>query len=111
MRPDEKQLLSKLSEFVARKPERLPPFRADDLDLCMAVQRISAVKEKVSFVVGQCVQLSTMVGDMKLLIANNSLNTTVSTLCQQMSSAGVSVSTLGGLPGGVPGPSSNDAQP
>jgi hypothetical protein len=91
---DERQLWSKLPEFVARKPERLPPFRVDDLDLCLAVQRIAALEEKVSFVVGQCTQLSTMTADMKLMIASSSLHSLTAVTGatgQQSASAGLNM--------------------
>jgi len=43
---DEHLVLTKLPIFVARKLDRMPPFRTDELDICMAVQRISTLEEK-----------------------------------------------------------------
>jgi len=127
---DEKQLLSKLPEFVARKPERLPPFRADELDLCLAVRRIAELEEKVSFVATQCVQLATMVSDMKMTMSANSLGAAINSLGStgpggfslssgtdnmlRSSTLGGSVGSLpSGPPGGTTGPLRNisDTQP
>ena len=44
---DEQNALSKLPLFVAKNLQRLPPFKADILDLCLAVKRINAPEEKV----------------------------------------------------------------
>jgi len=54
---DEHVQLNILPEFVAKDLERLPPFRTDELDLCMAVRRISALESKVSSIVSNCVEM------------------------------------------------------
>ena len=54
---DEHMQLKSLPEFVAVNLERLPPFRTDELDLCTAVRRISALEEKVATVVSQCMDM------------------------------------------------------
>jgi len=36
----------------------MPPFRTDELDICMAVQRISTLEEKVALIATQCVELA-----------------------------------------------------
>jgi hypothetical protein len=82
---DERQLLPVLPEFVARKPDRLPPMRTDELDLCIAVQRISALEEKLSFVMSQCVQLSSMVTEMKTFISTNACQQRITALEESVS--------------------------
>jgi hypothetical protein len=111
---DEKQLLTKLPEFVARKPERLPPFRADELDLCLAVRRIAELEEKVSFVATQCVQLATMVSDMKMTMSSNSLGAAINLLGSAGPGVGDSIRPIpsSGTQGSVTVPSnvSSDSQ-
>ena len=65
-----KQLLVSLPDFVARKPDHIPPFRTDELDMRMAMQLISALEEKLSFVMSQRTQLSSMVADVKAIMSD-----------------------------------------
>lgn len=118
---DEKQLLPKLPMFVASKPERLPPFRSDELDLCLAVQRISALEEKLSFVVTQCTQMAAMVSANSLGSAVNSLGAAGSggfvwsndgnsgppgvTVEPQPGPSGLNIGPSTARPGGAAGPS------
>ena len=44
---DEHNALSKLPLFVSKNLERLPLFKTDVLDLCLAVNRINVLEEKV----------------------------------------------------------------
>ena len=44
---DEHNALGKFPLFVAKNLERLPPFKTDALELCLAVKRINALEEKV----------------------------------------------------------------
>ena len=55
---DEHLMLTKLPTFVARKLDRMTPFRTDELDMCMAVQRISTLEKKVALIATQCVELA-----------------------------------------------------
>ena len=52
---DEKKLISSLPKFVAHDPAKLPPFKTEDLDVCLLTLRVAALEEQLATVVSQCV--------------------------------------------------------
>jgi len=54
---DEHVQLKILPEFIAKDLEKVPPLRSNELDLCTVVRRISALENKISATVSNCVEM------------------------------------------------------